>query len=237
MLEELQSRIETAHGRLTGLSDDIAQMKSIEDALTQTNKSITESADDLRSFLDTAGRTHQSLVETADAFKDAAKTLETIDVSRLHDLIDRGNNEIRSELSRTATKSHDDLENMAARIFGSVSDASDKVRNHIDKNHEIGLGQLQQAEARLIAEQNTRTATTIKQIEATTADRLDRVDRRVSTAIVASGEATIKQIESNASQINAATHESLQPLKLIVGATLILAIGILAILVLLLINS
>ncbi len=226
MLEELQTKIETAHGRLSGLSEDIARMKSIEDALVETDQSINESANELKSFVDAAGRTQQSLVDAADAFKDAANTLENIDVTR---------------------------------IIASVANTTKEVEYQITKNHEIQIGRLSATETRLnsaLASHGQNTAKQIvatesrlnseiasisqaatKQIEATTADRIDRIDRHISSAVVASGEATIKQIDSSAAQIDDATKASLQPLKLIAGTTLILAVGILVVAVMILLTA
>ena len=181
MLEELQSKIEVAHGRLSGLSDDIERMRSIEDALIETDQSIAASANDLKSFVDTASSTHQSLIDAAHAFKDAANTLGMIDVVKLSEAINAGNDHIRAEILRTEAKSHEELDR---------------------------------------ARQDLKT-----------------VEKRVTDSVVVNGEATLKQIDSSTAELNKATQQVLFPLKLFGGATLVVAIGVLAIAVLILVNG
>lgn len=150
MLEELQSKIEAAHGRLAGLSDDIERMRSIEDALIETDRSIATSANDLKSFVDAASSTHQSLIDAADAFKDAANALGMIDVVKLSEAINAGNDQIRGEILRTETKSRDDLEVMEKRITDAVAYTSNEVRTEIGRNQENVQKDLTAVEQRLM---------------------------------------------------------------------------------------
>ncbi len=207
MLEELQSKIEAAHGRLSGLSDDIERMRSIEDALIETDRSIAASANDLKSFVDAASRTHQSLIDAADAFKDAANTLGTIDVVKLSETINAGNDQIRAEILRTETRSHEDLENVARRIVDTAAETSNQVSTQIARNHED------------------------------TQQELETTESQLTSSIVASGEATLKQIDSSANGLNDATRRALVPLKWFGGATFLISIAILVVTVLILANE
>ena len=191
MLEELQTKIEAAHGRLSGLSDDIERMRSIEDALVETDKSIAASASDLKSFVDAASSTHQSLIDAADAFRDAANALGMIDAVKLSEAINSGNEHIRSEILRTEAKSHEDLDNAARRIVGTVTETINET------NAEIGRSQES-------ARQDLKTA-----------------EKLLTDSVVTSGEATLQQINSSTAELNKATQRALFPLKLIGGTTLI----------------
>ncbi len=207
MLEELQSKIEAAQGRLSGLSDDIERMRSIEDALIETDKSIAASGNDLKSFVDAASSTHQSLIDAADAFKDAANALGMIDAVKLSEAISAGNDHIRAEILRTEAKSHEELDNAARRIVGAVTETINET------NAEIGRSQES-------ARQDLKT-----------------VEKRLIDSVVASGEATLQQMDSSTAELNKASQRALFPLKLIGGATLLVAIGALVIAALILVNG
>ena len=145
MLEELQSKIETASGRLAALSDDIKQMKSIEDALGETDQSLAASANDLKSFVDAASRTHQSLIDAADAFKDAANRLETLDVVKLSETIKEGNDQIRAEVLRTEAKSHEELD----RARQDLKTVEKRLTDSVVANGEATLKQIESSTAEL----------------------------------------------------------------------------------------
>ena len=199
MLEELQSKIETSHTQLTRLSNDIERMRSIEDALVETDQSIAASANDLKSFVDVASRTHQSLIDASDAFKDAANTLETIDVAKLSETIEAGNDQIRAEILRTETKSQDNLEIAAKRITAVVTDKSKEVLT------EFGMYQGN-------ARQDLKAA-----------------EKRLTDSAVASGEAALERIDRGTVEVNEATRKAVTPLKWFGGATVLISLAVLVI--------
>ena len=207
MLEELQSKIEAAHGRLSRLSDDIERMRSIEDALIETDQSIAASANDLKSFVDAASCIHQSLIDAVDAFKDAANALGMIDAVKLSEAINASNEHILAEILRTEAKSHEVLDNAARRIVGTVTETINETTAEIGRSQES-------------ARQDLKT-----------------VEKRLTDSVVANGEATLQQIDSSTSELNKATQRALFPLKFFGGATLIVAIGVLAVTVLILVNG
>lgn len=206
MLEELQSKIEAASGRLAGLSNDIERMKSIEDALVKTDQSIAASANDLKSFVDAASRTHQSLIDAADAFKDAANRLETIDVVKLSEKIKEGNDQIRAEILRTETKSREDLDNAANRIAATIAESTNEVSVQIAGNQEN-------------AQEDLKTT-----------------EKRLTESVVASGEVVLNRIDKSTIELNEATRKAVTPLKWFGGATVLITLTILAIAVLILIG-
>ena len=207
MLEELQSKIEAAHGRLSGLSDDIERMRSIEDALIETDRSIAASANDLKSFIDAASSTQKSLMDAADAFKDAANTLETIDAVKLFETMEKGNDQIRAEILRTEAKSRDDLEVMAKRITDAVARTSNEVRTEIGRNQEDAQQDLAAAEHRL------------------------------TDAVTAGSEATLNQIKDATAELEATTRSTVAPVKWIGVLTLLISIAVLVIAVLIFLND
>ena len=207
MLEELQAKIEASHTQLTRLSNDIERMRSIEDALVETDQSIAASASDLKSFVDAANRTHQSLMGAADAFKDAANALETVDVVKLSETMDKGNDQIRAEILRTETKSRDDLEVMAKRITDTVAHTSNEVRTEIGRNRE----NLQQ--------------------DLTTAER------RLTDSVTASNESILNQVKDATIELDATTRSTVAPVKWVGVLTLLTSTAVLVIAVLIFLNN
>ena len=181
MLEELQSKIEASHAQLTRLSSDIERMRSIEDALVETDKSIAASANDLKSFIDVASSTQKSLMDAADAFKDAANTLETIDAVKLFETMEKGNDQIRSEILRTEAKSRDDLEVTGKRITDAIARSYNEVRTEIGRNQES-------------AQQNLAAA-----------------EQRVTDAVTAGSEATLNQVKDATTELEATTRRTAAP--------------------------
>ena len=175
--------------------------------MVETDRSITASANDLKSFVDAASSTHQSLIDAADAFKDAANTLGMIDVVKLSEAINAGNDHIRAEILRTEAKSHEELSNAARQVVSTVTGRINETSAEIDKSQE------------------------------STRQDLKIVEKRLADSVVASGEATLQQIDSSAAELNKSTQRALFSLKLFGGTTLIVAIGILAITVLILVNG
>ena len=206
MLEELQSKIEAAHGRLSGLSEDIERMRSIEDALIETDQSIAASVNDLKSFVDAASSTHQSLIDAADAFKDAARALETVDVVKLSETMKKGNDQIRSELLRTETKSRDDLEAMAKRIIDAVAHTSNEVRTEVGRNQKN-------------VQQDLRAA-----------------EKRLTVSVVANGEAAAERVDNSIIEVNEATRKAITPLKWFGAAAVLISTAVLVIAVFILIG-
>lgn len=207
MLDELQSKIEASHERLTTLTNDIERMRSIEDALVKTDQSIAASADDLKSFVNAASDTHQSLIDAADAFKDAANTLGMIDVVKLSETINAGNDQIRAEVMGAETRSREELKSVERIIADAVAETSNEARAEIGRNVEN-------------ARQDMKTA-----------------ERRLTDSVVSTSEATRKQIESSTTELNEGTRKAVATLKWIGGATFLATLGVLGIAALILVSG
>ena len=207
MLEELQAKIEESGTQLNKLSQDIERMKSIEDALIETDQSITESANELKSFVDVASSTQQSLVNAADAFKKAAETLETIDVVKLSETMEKGNDQIRAEILRTETKSRDDLEVMTKRITDAMAYTSNEVRTEIGRNQE-----------------NVQKD-------------LTTTERRLTNSVAASSESILNRVKDATAELDITTRSTVAPVKWVGVLTLLVSIAVLIIAVLILLND
>ena len=207
MLEELQSKIEESHNQLTKLSSDIERMRSIEDALIETDRSITESANHLKSFIDAAGSTQKSLMDAAEAFKDAANTLETIDVLKLSETMEKGNDQIKAEIIRAETQSRSDLGVMEKLITDKVTHASDEVRTEIGKTQE-----------------NVR-------------QDLTTTEKRLTDSVAATDEAIRNQVKDATTELDATTRSTVAPVKWVGVLTLLVSIAVLVVAVLIFLND
>lgn len=207
MLEELQSKIEASHTQLAKLSNDIERMRSVEDALVETDQSIAASATNLRSFIEAARSTQQSLTEAAGAFKDAANALQSIDVVKLSETMETGNNQIRSEILRAETNSRDDMAATATRITDAVAHTSNEVRNEIGRNREI----VQQD--------------------------LTAVGQRLTESITTSSEVVLNQVKDATTELDATTRSTVAPVKWVGVLTLLVSIAVLVVVVLIFLND
>ena len=121
--------------------------------------------------------------------------------------MEKGNDQIRSEILRTEAKSRDDLEVMAKRIADAVARASNEVSTEMGRNQENAQQDLAAAE------------------------------QRVTDAVTAGSEATLNQVKDATTKLAATTRSTIAPVKWMGGLTLLVSIAVLVIAVLILIND
>ncbi len=237
MLEELQSKIEASNTQLSRLSNDIEQMRSIEDALVATDQSISASANELKSFVDAASRTHQSLIDTADAFKDAADALGNIDAVKLSESIKDGTDKIRADIDRNQESSQRNLTTLEQRLSAAVGTSAEATINQVkDANTELG-----ETTRQTIISQSASIETAIQN-----ATESAKADRHAQTAELVSAndavgkrtdEAIINQVKDATTELGETTRRTVDPVKWVGVPTLMVSVAVLAITVLILITE
>ena len=244
MLEDLQPKIEDALNKLSELNDDIERMKSIEGALELTEQSLQESAQSARELTDSARSTQQHLGDVLVTLRDLVGVLSTLD---------------QTAIMRDIKSHRESLEQSINEFSGSVTSAIQRTSDYMDEvatqnRRHVTQTIISQSASIEAAVQNAsesakidrrdQTATLIQSNDAV-GNRIDEaVDKRgeavaklVTDTVTATSEAVLNQVKDATTELDAATRNTVVPVKWVGALTLLTSLAVLVIAVLIFVND